>query len=171
MARAVETPQSAKAFAFDQAPVGPACARHIHSGGAHVHQATRGAARQTSAGLLDHHWHLQLQDQGFQRRADAPPVTVALGLTGFLQGVQMNDQGVRADHLDRAPRLIDAKATRQLRRADVGQDKGVRRPVAHGHVQTAGRRVLNSRALRADGQGDAQMLGCFGQARIDAFGP
>jgi hypothetical protein len=88
------------------------------------------AAERARAGLLDHDGRVQPADQGLERGAHAPPVAVALGLAGLLQGVQVDDEGVGADHGHGAPRLVDAEAAGQLGRADIGENRRVGRPVS-----------------------------------------
>ena len=152
---------------LNRRPVGTAGPGHVDARDAHVDQSSRRRARDAGPRLLDHHGCVQPLDQSLQRRAHAPPVAVALGLAGLLQRIQMHHQGVGGDHVEHPPRRIDAEPLDQLRRADIGQDRRVRRLQPERHVQPRGPAALQRRALRADGQGDAQLLRRFGQPGVD----
>ncbi|MNT12293.1 hypothetical protein D3C72_1472160 [compost metagenome] len=119
-----------RAFALDQPPVGAPGPGHVHARRAHGDQTLGGDGGNPRPRFLDDDRRVQITDQGLKRGADAPPIAVALGLTGFLQGVQMHHQGVRPDHVQRPSGLLDPKPLRQLGRADIGQDRRVGRPVA-----------------------------------------
>ncbi len=82
----------------------------------------------------------------------------------------MDDQRIRPDHLDRAPRLVRAPSGDELRRADIGEERHVRRAGAQGAVEPAGAAPLDRDALGANGEREAEMLGGLGEARVDGAG-
>ena len=83
----------------------------------------------------------------------------------------MHDQGIGPDHVHDPSGLVDPEAARQLRCADVGQDRRIRCPVSQRGVQPPARTALQRTPLRPYGQGDAEGLGRLGQMGIDGLGP
>ncbi|MNE26619.1 hypothetical protein D3C80_1199920 [compost metagenome] len=83
----------------------------------------------------------------------------------------MHHQGVRPDHVQRPLGLVQPEPACQLGCPDIGQNGRVRRPVTQGAIQPAAGPAFDGGALRADRQGDAQMLSRLGQTGIDGLGP
>uniref|UniRef100_A0A0N4Z3U4 PE-PGRS family protein n=1 Tax=Parastrongyloides trichosuri TaxID=131310 RepID=A0A0N4Z3U4_PARTI len=159
-----------RALALDQAPVGAARSGHIDANRAHGDQALSGDSGNPGPRLLDDDRRVQVADQRLKRRAHAPPVAISLRLASLLKRVQVNDQGVRANHVQRPACLVPAESACQLGCADIGQDRRIRRLQPQREVQPARRAAFQRRALRADRQGDAQMLSRLGQAGVDRLG-
>ena len=83
----------------------------------------------------------------------------------------MHDQRVGIDHVHGPPHLRQAVAEHQLRRADIGEDRHVRRRIAQLPVEPARGAALDGDALRADRKSDAESLGRLGEIAVDARRP
>src|ERR1700687_5589376 len=90
-----------------------------------AHQQLRGPPGDAAADLLDDHRDGQLVAEGRDLLDQPPEVVVAFGLERLLQWVEMQQERVRTDHLDRFQALLLAHAVVELDRAQVrGQQDG-----------------------------------------------
>lgn len=96
---------------------------------------------------------------------------VATRLDRLLQRVEMQNKRVGLQHVDGAARAVRAKARHQLHRADIRQQRYVRRTPPEVRRQPPAGAALQRDSLRADRQGDLQLLRRLGQPLIDEAGP
>ena len=111
-----------------------------------------------------------------QRRADlcdlveeAAPAGVAFRLDGFLQRVEMQDEGVCLHHIDGLAALVDAVAVVELDGSDIGKQKKIGRHVADAEGG-GGFGALDAGALAAQAHGQAVALRGFGKGAVDGAG-
>lgn len=114
---------------LDLGPTRSAGAGHVDRLHAGVDQPPGQVARDAPAHLLGDYWHRQGAGHRLDARQQACPARVALGLEGFLQWVQVEDQGVGVDHFDGATTCIHAETVIELHRSQVGVQRNVRRQV------------------------------------------
>ena len=100
---------------------------------------------------------------------EAGEVAIAFGLDGFLEGVEMQDEGVGRDHFDRAQAVGGPVAVVELDGADVGEEEDIGGDGAD--AQTVGEgRILEGGALGTEAHGDTMRLGGFGESEVQAAG-
>jgi len=111
-----------------------------------------------------------------QAAADGPDlvqqageVAVAARLDGFLQWVEMQDQGVGVHHVNGSPAFVEAVPVVELNSAEVGQEWDCGSQAAD-LVTGFPAPVLQRRSLGAEAQCNAAGLGCFGQCPVDEGG-
>ena len=83
----------------------------------------------------------------------------------------MNDQRVGVDHLHRASRHRDAVPARELRRAEIGENRHRPGKVAQPPVEAGHAIALERDALRADREGDARPPRRLGNGPVDRLRP
>ena len=158
------------AGAFHQRPIGAAGSRDIQRGHPAIHQPARDGGGQAEAHLLHHHRHMEIGAEAGDGVEHAAPVAVAAFLNGFLQGIEMDDERIRADHVHRAAGMVAAIGGEELGGAEIGEQQHIRRSLAQFAAESTGRAGLHRDALRADAEGDAQRLRRLGKVRVDGLG-
>jgi len=108
-------------FGLNGCPAGTAGTGHVDHGNACIAEQARHPGGNACTDFLDDHRRWQLAGQGFDALQHSTPVTVALWLYGFLQGVQVNDQGIGLQGVDGAACQVQAVGLTQLGSAEVGQ--------------------------------------------------
>ena len=95
-----------------------------------------------------------------------PPVPIAIRLERLLQRVDVQNEGIGADHVDRPPAVIHAVAPVKLHCAKVGKQQNIRRNVAH--PEGVGRfGLLEAGTLRTQSHRDAARLRALGQGTVN----
>ena len=148
---------------------GAAQSGDVDGGDAGLRQLRRGLLRDTAADFFHDHRdgqflaeHRDLLDQSLE-------VMVAFRLQRFLQRVEVQDQRIGPDHLDRFQALFLAHAVVQLDGAEIGEKQDVGGDAADlvGGAQVL---VRQPGPLGADAEGDPDRLGDERQPPVDVAG-
>src|SRR5437899_3183816 len=126
-------------------------------------------ARNPSARLLRH--DREPRRERFDRREASFRPPVSLGLDDLLEKIQVDDQSVRIDHVDRLLRVRHAVRSLAGLRHELGRPK-IRKDerdivVLHDRIRRREVRFLQSCALRADAHRDADLRGALREVRVD----
>src|SRR6184192_405597 len=122
-------------------------------------ESGRRLPRDPRAGLLRHDGELRREGPDGREATLSP--AVSFRLHDLLQEIEMDDQGVRVDHVDRAFRVRDAVGPlallrHQLRRAEVREDERDA-VILHDRVRRGELRLLQRGALRSDAHRDPDL--------------
>ena len=96
-------------------------------------------------------------------------VAVAFGLDGFLQGIEVQDQGIRFAHVYCAAALFQAVAVVKLHCANIGKKQNVGGHLADV-VGVGQGTIFDGGSLGAKPHGDAHRLRGFRQNAVDFSG-
>ena len=152
---------------LDLAPARAAGASHIDRPDAGLDQPPGRLGADPIADLLGDHRDADVRAHVLDAFEQPFEVRVAFRLHRLLKGVEVQDQGVGLDHLDRAPTLVYAVPVVQLHRAEVRQQRDVRRN-STDLVGVGQPLVANGRPLRTNAHCQAKRFGSLGQRQVDA---
>src|SRR4051812_36274776 len=161
--------QVAGALGLDAGPARAAHPRRVDDAHPLGRQGARRGFRDAATDLLDHHRHPHLPHHLADLRQQPGEVALPFRLDRLLKRIQVEDQGVGADHLHSLPALAHAHAVIELDGAEIGEQDGLRCDLADAKGISF-RRIFQRFALRSHPHGDAGARGPFRQVAVDPAG-
>ena len=159
------------AHSLDRSEARSAAASDVDRRNARRGQAASDLGRDPTARLLGDDWQIERGDEALDRAQQAGRGPVALWLDELLEGVQVDDDGIRLDHRGQPDDVVDREGLRvalgdELGRSDVRHEE-CRRSLAPGdRIARREVGVAERGPLAADPHRDSVPLGCPTEGRV-----